>query len=64
MLFGDPTQLLAQLVGITVNGVVVFGLSFGFFKLVERLIGNRVSAEVEFNGLDEFEMGAEAYRNG
>jgi ammonia channel protein AmtB len=44
--------------------VVEFGLAFGFFKLVDRVIGNRVSAEVEWTGLDELEMGSDAYPDG
>ena len=64
LLFGDSSQFFAQLIGVVVNAAFVFGVSFGFFKLVERLMGNRVTAEVEWNGLDESEMGAEAYRNG
>ena len=32
-----------------------------FFKIVEALMGNRVSAEVELGGLDIPEMGALAY---
>ena len=32
-----------------------------FFKIVEALMGNRVSAEVELEGLDIPEMGARAY---
>ena len=64
LLFGDVRQFVAQLVGVSVNALFVFGMAFGFFKLIERLIGNRVIAEVEWSGLDEFEMGAEAYRNG
>ena len=34
---------------------------YGFFKLVDMIIGNRVSAEVEMAGLDMPEMGALAY---
>ena len=63
LLFGDSNQFFAQLIGVVVNAAFVFGASFGFFKMVERVMGNRVSAEVEWNGLDESEMGAEAYRN-
>ena len=63
LLYGDLRQFMAQLIGVIVNVVFVFSASFGFFKLVERVMGNRVAAEVEWNGLDEFEMGAEAYRN-
>lgn len=34
-----------------------------FFVIVERLIGNRVPAEVEWTGLDALEMGSDAYPN-
>ena len=51
------------MIGVTVNAIVVFGLSFVFFVLIERTIGNRVHAEVEWSGLDPLEMGSEAYPN-
>jgi hypothetical protein len=35
-----------------------------FFVTVERTIGNRVLAEVEWSGLDSLEMGSEAYPSG
>jgi Amt family ammonium transporter len=63
LLFGDGGQLIAQLVGVVVNAGVVFGLALAFFRATDRLIGNRVSAEVETVGLDELEMGASAYPN-
>jgi Amt family ammonium transporter len=61
LLFGDPGQLAAQAIGVATNVAVVFGLSYGFFRAAERLVGNRVSSEVEWNGLDGLEMGSEAY---
>jgi len=61
LLFGDWTQLVAQLVGVTINIIVVFGLAYAFFRIVERTIGNRVLAEVEWSGLDALEMGSDAY---
>jgi Amt family ammonium transporter len=64
LLFGDAGQLAAQLVGVLANGAFVFGTSFGFFKLVDRLMGNRVPAEVEHVGLDALEMGTDAYPRG
>jgi Amt family ammonium transporter len=64
LLFGDASQLLAQLVGIVANVLFVFTLAFSFFWLVERFMGNRVNAEVEWNGLDSQEMGSEAYPPG
>src|SRR5262249_48834084 len=36
LLFGDPGQLVAQIVGIITNAVVVFGVAFAFFTVVER----------------------------
>jgi hypothetical protein len=47
--------------GLVVNAVVVFGLAHGMFRAIERLVGNRVAAEIEWNGLDEMEMGSNAY---
>ncbi len=64
LLFGDAGQLAAQAVGVATNLVFVFGASFGFFKLVDRLLGNRVPAEVEYTGLDTLEMGTDAYPRG
>jgi len=64
LLFGDASQLLAQVIGVVTNVVFVFPVAFGFFRLTERLVGNRVSAEVEWSGLDSTEMGSEAYPPG
>ncbi len=61
LFYGDPGQLAAQLVGLAANLVLVFSAAFGVFKLTDRLIGNRVPAEVEWTGLDSLEMGADAY---
>jgi len=64
LIFGDPGQLAAQAIGVLTNAVVVFALAYGFFKLTDRLVGNRVPAEVEWTGLDPTEMGSEAYPPG
>jgi Amt family ammonium transporter len=63
ILYGDPGQLIAQLIGVSVNIVVVFGLALAFFMIIERTIGNRVIPEVEWTGLDALEMGSDAYTN-
>ncbi len=63
LLYGDGGQFLAQLIGVIANLVVVFGLALAFFLVIERLIGNRVLAEVEWSGLDALEMGSDAYPN-
>jgi len=64
ILYGDASQLVAQLVGVLANLLVVFGLAFTFFRALERVLGNRVSAETELSGLDALEMGSDAYPPG
>ena len=61
LLYGDASQFAAQCIGALTCFVFVFVAFFAFFKLVDVLIGNRVSAEVEVAGLDLPEMGALAY---
>jgi Amt family ammonium transporter len=64
ILFGDPKQLLAQLVGVLANVAFVVPAAYFFFRFVDRVLGNRVSVEVEHGGLDSTEMGSEAYPPG
>jgi ammonium transporter, Amt family len=61
LLFGDAGQLVAQTVGIVTNAVFVFGMAYLLFLVLDRVIGNRVAAEVETAGLDDLEMGSDAY---
>ena len=61
LLFGDASQLLAQGIGVLGNLLFVFPAAYGFFRLLDRVIGNRVPAEVEYAGLDTLEMGSDAY---
>jgi len=61
LLFGDPSQLAAQCIGILANVMFVFPAAYGFFRLLDRVVGNRVPAEVEWAGLDTLEMGSDAY---
>ncbi len=64
LLFGDAGQLGAQVIGVLANLLFVFAAAYGFFRLVDRVMGNRVPAEVESLGLDSMEMGADAYPPG
>jgi ammonium transporter, Amt family len=61
LFYGDPTQFAAEAIGVLTCGVFVFGAFYGFFRLVDVLLGNRVAAQVEIAGLDLTEMGALAY---
>jgi Amt family ammonium transporter len=60
---GDVGQFITQMVGAAANAIVIFGVAMAFFVVVDRTIGNRVPAEVEWSGLDSLEMGSEAYPN-
>jgi Amt family ammonium transporter len=61
LFYGDGKQFVAQCIGTLTCFVFVFVSFYLFFKLVDKIIGNRVSAEVELQGLDLPEMGALAY---
>jgi Amt family ammonium transporter len=61
LFYGDAKQFLAQSIGTLTCFVFVFVSFYAFFKLLDAIIGNRVSAEVELQGLDLPEMGALAY---
>jgi Amt family ammonium transporter len=58
---GGFGQLGVQAVGVVAVGVVAFGLSLGFWALLKKTVGIRVSREEEIGGLDIGEMGMEAY---
>jgi Amt family ammonium transporter len=61
ILYGDPSQLVAQIIGPITNFVFIFGASWIFFKIMDLTMGMRVSPEVELEGLDVPEMGAHGY---
>jgi ammonium transporter, Amt family len=61
LFYGDASQLVAQVIGTATCFVWVFATFFAFFKIVEALMGNRVPADVELQGLDIPEMGVLAY---
>lgn len=64
LLYGGKTQILAQFAEALSIVVVVGGLSWGFFKVLDALGLLRVSREAELAGLDIPEMGAEGYATG
>lgn len=61
LFYGNPKQFLAQIIGASVAIVWAFGVSFIFFKIQDKLMGIRVSKEVEAEGVDLHEMGVLAY---
>jgi ammonium transporter, Amt family len=58
---GGMGQFWAELIGVTVCFVTLSVLSLIVYYIAEKLVGNRVSKEVEIAGLDLPEMGAPGY---
>jgi Amt family ammonium transporter len=58
---GGFGQLAAEIIGVATCLVTVSILSLLVYAIGEKLVGNRVSLEVEFNGLDVSEMGVPGY---
>lgn len=61
LFYGDGGQFLAQCIGALTNIVFIFVASYILFKLIDLVIGMRVSPEVEIEGLDRPEVAVEAY---
>jgi ammonium transporter, Amt family len=58
---GSPNQFIAEFIGVVTCFVFVFSASCAVFKLLDLLVGNRVTPEAELDGLDIPEMGSHAY---
>ena len=61
LFYGDASQLAAQSIGTLTCIVFVFASFYAFFTVVEVLMGNRVTADAEIEGLDVPEMGVFGY---
>jgi Amt family ammonium transporter len=61
LLFGDASQLYAQLIDAAVVAVFGFIMAYVWFKISDKITPLRVSRETEIEGLDVPEMGAHAY---
>jgi ammonium transporter, Amt family len=61
LFFGDPGQLIAELIGVFANVVYVGGMTALTLFGIGRWLGNRVSKEAELGGLDVPELGVLAY---
>jgi Amt family ammonium transporter len=61
LFYGDGGQFVAEAIGGLVN-IIWFALAgWIMFKLLDKLVGNRVPAEVELYGLDLHETGLDGY---
>jgi Amt family ammonium transporter len=61
LFYGDPSQLVAQLIGVSTLIGFVFCFSFVVNYIVHAVVGQRVSAKAETEGLDLPEMGQLGY---
>ena len=61
LLYGNPSQLLIQAIGVGVAGVMGFFGTYIILKVIDVLIGIRVSAKVAQEGLDISEHAERAY---
>ncbi len=61
LFYGDAGQLVAQLIGVATLLGFVFTFSFVINLVLDAVMGHRVSAKAELEGLDIPEMGALAY---
>lgn len=61
LFYGDAGQFVAEFIGAATNVVFVGLAGWLMFKLLDKLVGNRVSTDVELFGLDLPEMGIDGY---
>ncbi len=61
LFYGDPSQLVAQLIGVGTLVGFVFAFSYVANWLIDVIVGQRVPAVDELQGLDIPEMGALGY---
>lgn len=58
---GGWGQFIAEAIGAATNIVFIGAAGWLMFKLLDKLVGNRVKPEVEMHGLDLPEMGIDGY---
>ncbi|HEY3442033.1 MAG TPA: ammonium transporter [Paludibaculum sp.] len=61
LFYGDASQLVAQLIGVSTLLGVVFTVAFAANVLIDVVVGQRVAAKAELQGLDLPEVGALGY---
>jgi len=61
LLFGNPKQLAVQIGAVVLVAVYSFAVSLGLFKIIDMVMGLRVDAEQETEGLDISQHGEAGY---
>jgi Amt family ammonium transporter len=62
LFYGNPGQLLTQLIAVVVTGVYAAVVTYLLLKLINLVVGIRVSPEEEARGLDSSLHGETAYQ--
>jgi ammonium transporter, Amt family len=63
LLYGNPGQLVTQLIAVVVVALYAAGVTWVLLKLVDMLLGLRVTKEEEERGLDVSQHGEVAYQS-
>lgn len=61
LFYGDVGQFVAELIGVAANILYVGVCALAALRVIDKLVGNRVSAADEQRGLDVAELGLEGY---
>jgi ammonium transporter, Amt family len=61
LFYGDPSQFMAEIIGVSANIIYVGLIGLIVFKLIDVIVGNRVAPDEEIEGLDIPEMGVVGY---
>jgi Amt family ammonium transporter len=64
LLYGNPSQLAAQCIGVATCFVYTAAISLAIFTFIDKVVGLRVGSQTEVDGLDVPEMGAGGYDGG
>jgi Amt family ammonium transporter len=62
LLYGNPGLLLTQLIAVVVVGLYAAAITFVLLKVINLVVGIRVSPEEEARGLDSTQHGETAYQ--
>lgn len=61
LLHGDPTFLVKETVAVVISGLWAFGFTYLMLTVINKITRVRVDPETEDTGLDERQLGEEAY---
>jgi ammonium transporter, Amt family len=63
LLYGNPGLLITQLIAVLVVAAYAAGVTFVLLKVIDAVVGIRVSSDEEQRGLDATQHGEAAYQS-